>query len=790
MMCKQCGQSFEAEKSEFCCSGCESAYRISQKEMSHQTGVYTIESFLGTDGQSYVFFAPDLKCASCIWLVKKVLNEIEFVSSVDVDLSERCVTVRFESDRLQPEFVVAALRKIGYIVYPAAERFNSQTLRAVSRMRMKQLGIAGVAFANVMLMSTALYFSEGDNIDERLRHLFLWGSFAVTLGSLWVTARPLFVNAFQALKHRKLHVDLPILFAMAVAFVFSVWNLFQGSSEVYFDSITGLLFFLLVGRALHDNLLERARKLSQAAPSALPVRASEVNVNDVILVAPGEVFPADGVVLSGVTEVNEALLTGESMPVEKKSKDIVFAGTQNILGSVTMKVEFCQEQTKLWQVLRAIEEAARNKTIFQTMIDRILPWFVTGTMLLASLGFFIWAQTDLVMASKVFVTVLIVCCPCALALALPMASSFYLRRAWKHGVLIKSPDALERLSKITAVVLDKTRTITTGQITILRTLGAADDSFYAKVFAVARQSQHPISQALSKWLKGIQKCAPVSKVIEEPGKGIRGEFPENCFCSIGKPDWILSQLSEVSAISQFKSLQSETPKSDVVWATDGKKVAVFCLQDSMRPEAPELFALWRSLALPTFLASGDTQKRVIEFAQALEIPSHRAFGDLTPQGKLKLVESLQRDGHRVLFIGDGMNDAGAAQAASVSIAVGGSIDIAVASSDVAFESASLLDIENLRTFSRYSVSTLRLLLAASVLYNAIAVGLAFSGILHPLVAALIMPVASITILSLCLFRKGDHLWKCSSSSCPSPSPLHLEQHTSFGAQPIRGNGTI
>lgn len=744
------------------------------------------------DGR-HVLYIPDLKCASCMGLVKKTLSEIEHVDQVDVNLSERCVTVRY--GRLQPnlEMIMHALKRVGYLSFPAADRLNPVTNQEISRARLKQLGIAGVAFANVMLLSAALYFARGQNMEPVIERFFLWTSFAITVGSLWMTARSLFRNAWFALVYKKLHVDLPILFAMLVALGASVWSLFRGESEVYFDSITGLLFFLLVGRTLHDSLLERAKSLAMVAPSALPPRASDVRQGEVISVAPGEIFPADGIVEKGVSEVNESLLTGESFLVVKRKNDNVYAGTQNTVGALEMKVCARKEDTRLWQILRAIEIATQNKVIYQNLIEKILPWFVVATVLLASFGFLIWYSNDVVMAVKVFVTVLIVCCPCALALALPLASTFYLRRAWKHGALIKSPDALERLAKVNAIVIDKTKTITTGEISVHLVAGTLNNDFSAKLCVLTKSNRHPVSTAVANLLKkDLYHCA-ATEVIQIPGCGAKATFENGAMCWIGQGAWLSSELAAAEFLTSevyLRGLFSRQEYADCVFASDGNSVCAFQLYDPIRPDAKNLFESWRKQKIEVYIASGDSHARVARVAQELGVQAAHAKGQLSPDDKLHLVNMLRASHRRVLFVGDGMNDAVAASGSYVSLAIGGSIDIAVASSDVALSRASLQDIDSLLKFSRYSVSTLRILLGASATYNLIAVSLAYAGILHPLVAALIMPTASVTILLLCLLRKGDHLWASFYLSSLSPLPSPALPQPSFGVQPVRGNGTI
>lgn len=762
-----------------------------QTKTIFEKGSYAIESYLSADKSHLVFYIPELKCASCLWLVQKTLSQIQDVEKVEINLAQRCATIGFSHQRPNLTTITQALTRIGYRSFPAAERLNPDANKEISRTRLKQLAVAGVAFANVMLFSAALYFAKGQDIDLGIQKFFLWASFAITLGSIWMTARSLFRNAWFALVYKKLHVDLPILFAMLVALGASAWNLFHGSSDVYFDSITGLLFFLLVGRTLHDSLLERAKQLTKAAPSALPPRASEVFPNEVIAIAPGEIFPADGVVESGVSEVNESLLTGESFLVAKRKSDKVYAGTQNIMGAMQMKVVACQQDTRLWQILQAIEGAAQNKVIYQNLIDKILPWFVLATLGFASLGFFLWQSTNIVFAVKVFVTVLIVCCPCALALAMPLASTFYLRRAWQHGALVKSPDALERLAKVNTIVLDKTRTITTGEIEVTGLLGTLTDNLTTRLRVLTKANRHPVSKAVSTYLKPSRGDPIAVEVAEFPAGGAKAAFLDGEKCWIGQGEWLSAQLIAAGYTDcAFKLRDLMSPSAcDCVFACDGHSVCAFLLHDPIRPEAKQVFESWRKQNISVFIASGDTQARVSSVAAELSIPPQNAKGLLNPEEKLDVVKMLAASKHVVLFVGDGMNDAAAASGAHVSIAVGGSIDIAVASSDVALDRPSLENIEALLQFSRYSVSTFRLLLGASASYNLVAVMLAYVGVLHPLVAALIMPTASITILLLCLFRKGDHLWPSSFLLSPSRLPSPASLPSSFGGQQAQGNGT-
>jgi heavy metal translocating P-type ATPase len=778
----------------FCCAGCESVNAFLQ---GHSLGdAYNRFSRLGlsmarpspiTDAPSperfdepalfartqfpdgtHRLFVPALRCAACLWLVEGALKNVEGVEDVRADLSDSVVVLKL---REGASLVPAAwwLSEMGYHPFPPAQSGESDAARAWRRERLKSVGISGALFLNAMMFAAALYLGPERGMGEATASVFRWLSLVVTVPALVFPGRSFFLNAWNGLRAGGFHYDLPIAVSLGVAFGVSVRATLMESGDVYFDSITGLIFFLGAGRALNDSLLASARKLVRGGSSLLPARASVLKPGDSVVVAAGEAFPADGTLREGVTDVDESALTGENRPVPKRVGAKIFAGTLNLAGAVTLQAEATLDDTLVAKLQRTAEEAFRQKTRFERLADRALKPFVFAVLAIAVLGALVWSWIDASQAVPVTLALFIVGCPCALALSTPLASAVALRRAWRAGVVAKTSDVFERLADIDVVLFDKTGTLTRGspRVTINTSLGVSldmslggDETFRTLVCSLAKASRHPFSSAISRYLgvkdaQGEAFDSLLRNREEIPGCGVRATFGQGRTLWLGSPEGIAQHMPlSVAVRTACVQTRLAEPGLSLVLATDGEQAEIFGLEDEVESDAAAVVSLLKAEGLRVQVVSGDTRGAVERVANVCGVLLVDAFHGLTPDAKGRHVVRLQESGLRVLMVGDGINDAIALAKADVGVTLERGLDVARASALIHLRGDGLALLPPLFSFAKKANKTMLLVLCTSAAYNAVALGLAMLGYIHPLAAALIMPASSLTTLAIATFRNG------------------------------------
>lgn len=787
--CLHCGQ---AASGKFCCPGCRQVYEYLAGEglthyydlmigmgraatsqsiaKAHLEGKAIADSFrYRGSAKTFAFFVPSLSCAACLWLIERVLvpgdPTLPGVASVRVNLDDRLVLVgvREDEERAVPA-VISRLAAIGYKAMPPRLAGQAGAMSPVQRKNLQNLGIAGAVFGNVMLFAAAVYFGDLWGMSPAMRRFFDWFSFALTLLTLATAGRSFFATAWSTARRRILHVDLPIAVALALSFGVSAASLVRGQGPVYFDSVAGLIFLLLAGRYWNESLQARARRLAGSAAALVPDSAAALRPGDVVAVAPGEVVPADGQVVAGRSEVDEAALSGEQKPVLKRAGDPVSAGTQNLNGALSIKVLRPSSDSYVARITRLVEEAGGKKSRFETLAALWLPKFVLGIFVAATASFCLWWPVDHARALAVVTATLIVSCPCALALATPLTMAISLRRSWRRGAIVKSGTSLEVGAKVDAIVLDKTGTVTVGNVRVVGELVRLTSMERRVVGAAAARSRHPVARAVARHFEADAASVEVvaAEIHEDPGRGLEAQVRADgrvFVVRIGTPAFVGldSRAHRADGAGIVAVSVSEAPG---VTAT-----TILYLEDRVHVGVSEAVAAWRDRGIDVYLLSGDAPGPVSLVAKAVGIPDGRALASQSPADKRRFVEDLQRKGRTVMMVGDGINDAAALSAAALGVAVSGGVDLALNSADVFLGSPGIEEIAGFLRFCAYTRRTLVLILTISVLYNLAAIGLAMAGILHPLVAAMIMPLASLTVVSIGALRRGEDTWKCSTSSC-------------------------
>ncbi|QDC08308.1 cadmium-translocating P-type ATPase [Oceanicola sp. D3] len=681
---------------------------------------------------------PEIHCAACISGVERVLAAQPGVASARVNLTLKRATVDAE-DAVEPGALVAALGAAGFKAQELdAGLLSSTEADKAGRDLLMRLAVAGFAMMNVMLLSVAVW----SGAEGATRDLFHWISAAIAFPAVGFAGRPFFASAAVALKARRLNMDVPITLAILLALGTSLYETIHSGAHAYFDAALSLTFFLLAGRYLDYRTRAVARSAAEElaaleVPRAVrlvdgaeeTVGVGELVPGDVVLVRPGGRMPVDGVIVEGASELDRALLTGETRPVAAEVGQVVSAGEVNLTGPLTVRVTAAGKDSSLHRMadLVAVAESAKNK--YTSLADRAAGLYAPGVHILSALAGIGWfvATMDARVALNIAAAVLIITCPCALGLAVPAVVTAASGKLFRKGLLIKDGTALERLAEVSHVVFDKTGTLTMGTPDPVN-LSDVPEAAKRAALSLAMGSSHPLAVALTGALRaeGVLPL-PVEGLREVPGYGTEA-MADGRALRLGRAEWVGAEAGEDTAT--WLSLEGAAP-------------VAFTFADRLRPGAAEAVAALTAAGCEVELLSGDAPRAVARFAKALGIDTFRA--GVLPAEKAARVEALQAGGAKVLMVGDGLNDTAALAAAHASVSPATALDAARVASDIVLLGESVAPVADAVTMSRRAVKRIRENFQIATAYNVIAVPLAVAGMATPLVAALAMSASSITV---------------------------------------------
>ena len=710
------------------------------------------EDFSENRGEAHLIL-EGVRCAACLWLIEQALARLPGVTRAEVNYATQRAHVAWEPARASLRRIVEAIREVGYLAWPYDPRRQEAVERRESRAALWRLFVAGFAAMQVMMYSLPAYL-DGGGLSPQAEALMRWASLLLTLPVMVFSCAPFFSGALQDLRQGRIGLDVPIALGLAFGFLASAWATVSGAGEVYFDSISMLVFLLLGARYAEAAARRRARR--QLDPLLRPVSEKVFSVNDVIRVAPGERVPADGVVIDGASSADESLLTGESRPVPKRAGDELAGGSVNLEQPLAMRVTRAGADTRAAALARLAERGAASRPKLVAAADRVarhLTWVIVATALAAAAW---WGNL------WVAVAVLVAACPCALALASPVLLTRAGAAALGRGALLANARALDAFEGATDVVLDKTGTLTTGRMVLARVelLGELDREACLEIAgALEAASRHPIALAFS---------SPGKIVVERqrhfPGKGIDASLDGKRF-RVGSEQF----CRELAGARSFPAAAG--PRTRVFLAVEGGWLALFELEDELRPGAAELVAFLKERGIAVHLASGDALGAVVAVAGRVGIG--RFAGGMTPQDKFDYVERLQRAGRIVVMVGDGLNDAPVLARADASVALAGGADAAQLRADVIVLGNSLTSLLETFNLARRVMRLVRQNLGWALAYNAAVLPLAAAGWIGPWEAALGMGASSLAVLLNALRPLDrDPKWKASPSSYPSRSPSY------------------
>ena len=704
------------------------------------------ESYLAIEG---------IHCAGCALTIERALAVLPGVREVDVNGSAATARVVWDADRGRPSHWLEALERAGYRGLPAGDQLQAVPRKQAQRVLLWRWLVAGFCMMQVMMYAVPAYIAQPGDMTPDVAALLRWAAWLLTLPVLLFSCRPLFASALRDLRHGRIGMDVPVSLGILIAFGASTVATFDPHSvlggEVWYDSVTMFVFFLLSGRLLEQRLRDRTAGALEALVRRLPdtveriaadgtaerVPVRRVAVGDRIRLQAGEVFPADGEVLAGDTQVDESLLTGESTPLPRHAGQAVIAGSANLSGTVLVRVDRVGAETRYGQIVALMERASHDKPALARLADRFATPFLAFVLLAAVAAAWWWWPQGPGQALGVAIAVLIVTCPCALSLATPAATLAAAGALARRGILVRRLEALEAGAAVDTVVFDKTGTLTADRIAVhqVRTRpGVTTEEALAWAGALARHSLHPASRAIA--VAAGTSGPAVQDVREHPGQGVEG--------LLAVPGAAPRSLRLGSAA--FCGLEGlDDAQATRVHLCDATGwLASFDLDEALRPGALGAVTALRRLGLQVEVLSGDAPGAVQRLAARAGIAGAR--GRQTPQDKLARVASLQQAGRRVAMVGDGMNDGPVLARADLSIALGEAVPLAQARSDFIIQGGRLDGVAAVVAQARRTQAVVRQNLAWAAGYNALCVPLAVMGLMPPWLAGLGMACSSLFVV--------------------------------------------
>jgi Cu2+-exporting ATPase len=689
---------------------------------------------------------PGVYCGACIVKIEDALNKMPEVARARVNLSTKRVSIIWHEEmngrKFEPRAIAEAISRTGYEAHlfqnaaDESDELRNQLLRAVA--------VAGFAATNIMLLSVSVW----SGAEAATRDMFHWISAMIAAPTLIYSGRFFYQSAWKALKNRHTNMDVPISLAVTLSYAMSLWETAHHGEHAWFDATVSLLFFLLIGRTLDHLMRDRARSavigLARLSPRGAMVilgdgsheyrPVEDIRPGDLLNVAAGERVPVDGEIVSGSSDIDWSIVNGESAPVPALAGTRLLAGTLNLTGVLTLEAVAEARNSFLAEIISLMEAAEGGKARYRRIADRAARLYSPVVHLLALTSLLGWGVIggDWKQALLVAISVLIITCPCALGLAVPVVQVIAAGRLFKNGIMVKDGSAMERLAEATHILFDKTGTLTLGTPR-LQNGNEIGDADFAAAAGLAAHSRHPISMALYRARPAQFKS--FSSVTEVPGGGLEARTEDGTW-RLGNRQFSLGPGKEDGAASAF---------SETILSLDGKERAVFRFEDSMRPDVGQTIRDLGVQGFATAIVSGDREPVVAALARKAGIGNW--LSGLNPQGKVDAVRRAATGGAKVLMVGDGINDAPALRAAHVSIAPSTAADVGRQAADFVFMRESLDAVTVSISISRRAGKLIRENFALAVGYNVIAVPVAIAGYATPLVAAIAMSTSSMIVVA-------------------------------------------
>jgi P-type Cu+ transporter len=773
--CFHCGNEINTndeiiyDEKSFCCNGCKTVYEIfSQNDL---TCYYDFQASPGAtpldiqgkydflDNENIVakllefqedtthivsLYIPHIHCSSCIWILENLQKLQSGITTSQVNFPEKKVRITYNPEKTSLKKIVELLCSIGYEPYISLDNFD-EGKKIIDRSLIYKIGVAFFCFGNIMLLSFPEYFEVEEFWINQYRGFFRWLIFAISLPAFFYSASGYYVSAYKSIKSGMLNIDIPIALGIVVMFVRSTVDIVFDYGQGFFDSMTGLIFFMLLGKLFQKktyDFLSFERDYKSYFPIAITkilsdgsetsVQVYDIQKGDRLLIRNQELIPVDGILISEMASIDYSFVTGEAVAIEKKSGDKIFAGGKQLGKVIEMEVLFSVSQSYLTQLWSNDVFQKKVEIKHKTVTDKVSRYFTPALLLLALVSFLYWIFIDVTTAFNVFTAILIVACPCALALTAPFTLGNVLRILGKRKLYLKNATVIEQLAQVDTIVFDKTGTITTNKKTSITYEGAELTLDELKLLKnTLRGSNHPLSRRLYDFIPS-QERMEINKFEEIIGKGIYAEIDGNSI-KLGS--------------SQFLKTMTENThkKTKVHVEINGVYKGSYIFNNQYRQGLEQLFdQLAKKYNLVILSGDNDGERKILE--KMLPLNTTIVFNQ-KPEQKLQYIEQLQKQGKNVMMIGDGLNDAGALAQSNLGLSISENVNVFSPACDGILDASQFSKIGFFMQYSKNAMKTIYMSFGLSLLYNIVGLSFAISGNLSPLVAAIIMPLSTITIVS-------------------------------------------
>lgn len=775
-VCFHCGDDCKEtrivfDQHDFCCDGCKMVYELLKEndlcnyynitkfpgqaaEQEQRRAIYAsldeagvrekLIRFENENLSRVVFHVPVMHCSSCIWLLENLPKLKNGIISSTVNFPRREVSIDFEKNNVKLSEIAALMSATGYPPAVSLGDLETKVKKKHFNSNVLKIGIAGFCFGNIMMLSFPEYLSAGDLQEvPQLRVFFAWISLVLSLPVVFYSASGFFISAAKAIRFRSLNIDAPIALAVSVTFLRSVYEIIAGTGTGYLDSMTGIVFFMLLGRFFQDRTYQNLafeRDYKSYFPIAVSVRkdgneesvaVTKLKAGDRIVIRSGELIPADARLLSPSANIDYSFVTGESNPVRKSRGEKIFAGARQTDGAIELEVLIETSQSYLTQLWNHDVFSRKNEKERKTYIDNINRWFTTGVLLVSFGAAITWLFIDKTVSLDVMTAVLIVACPCTLLLASTFTNGNVLRWLGRNHFYLKNSEAIDRLATADTIVFDKTGTITNGGKAEVLYDGTLLKSELVAIVALAAQSSHPLSRRIYQAFSTLEQKQKIRSMQEIPGKGLIAVIEDDVYV-LGSAD--------------FAGVQSPGRRAGAeVWmAVNGKVRGKFIIHNEYRKGFGSLAAALKQ-DYHIALLSGDNDSEKEMLAPAFGNDMH--FKQ-SPQQKMDHILKLQAQGKKVIMIGDGLNDAGALRQADAGVAVSDSMNNFFPACDAILDGEQFNRLPQLLSFTRVARKVVIGSFVISVLYNLCGIYFSVRGELSPLIAAVLMPASSFSVIAI------------------------------------------
>ena len=784
--CLHCEKNLEIHQKDFCCNGCECAYQIIQENhcesyyISRKINIEEVSlkpdledeldilEFVSTHPNNEFqidLMVRGLHCGACIWLIENLLKKQNNVIEARINLTQKTLRIKWNGEKKYGNDLIKLIAKIGYKLFPADQEILRKIEERFDNKIFKALAVAGFGAGNIMLFSLPLWFDSNLEISGATRKLLHLLSSIIALPVLIYSGRIFFISAFNSLKARLPNMDVPISIAIFLASIVSSLQTFRGGQNVYFDSAVMLVFFLLIGRYLDFKARKKAFNIAsefsmlqagfgrvEIANKIRVLPAKDLREDMILIVAVGEKIACDGLVIEGQSHIDNSLISGESIPQKVQKDSLIFGGSINLSSPLKIKITKNIRNGVLSQIINLIGNIENKKNIYVRIADKFSKYYTPIIHILALITFALWYfyfKSNWEIALMNATAVLIITCPCALALAIPIAQTIAISNFLKRGIIIKNGETLEKINNIEYVIFDKTGSITIGKPILkniyeikdenLKELSAEDKQFYLKISAsMAKFSKHPISQSLCNSFDGELDNVEVQ---EYNGKGLEANFGDKK-TRLGNADFCKINMENSQFIME-NSLSNSIANLKCYMNFDGKNI-IFTFHDELKTDAKIVIDFLKKINKKIILLSGDGESEVRRIAEITGIEEF--YWQKNPLEKTQLLEELSAKKINFMMIGDGLNDAPSLALSTISVSFSKAVDISQNIADVIINSSKLSPIISIFLYSKNTLKIMKQNLFLALIYNIFALPFAMAGYVVPLIAAIAMSSSSLIVV--------------------------------------------